>query len=379
MEEQVQNPMIQQIPSQLVNVPPVSPEHTKSKLPIFLIVIILMVLIGLGGAAIGRYLNFSQATLPQPTLAPRPTLTPLPTTISDNSAKNLKTYTNNYYHISLQIPSEWKTKDYEKEDGRQAFILTSANEEISIETPELDTRNEGKKSSIRIKQDLGTQTVQLGKYSLPRIRYINDFNETRDYIPLYDIPFQKFMNLSFTVKGDYEKNNQTLVSILETFKFTQKEPSLDTFISYKLPKGWVKKKNNTANETDYKLLSFVSADFKSVEGIEGESIIKGATLVVSRDLKNSRKTMVETIESSILNNESNKAKSIKVGKIDGLNLFNCFWASCYDNYYVEKDNYYWQIMFSCGESCSTKAEIDASKYAKDRDAFLNSFSFKFTQ
>src|SRR5690606_4120180 len=109
-----------------------------------------------------------------------------------------------------------------------------------------------------IKQDLDNTTVQLGEYSMTRGRYINDFDEVQDYISLYNIPFQKGVNLFFTVKGDYDSNNQKLLAVLKTFKFTQKEPSLDTLISYQLPTGWTRDERNPANETDDDSLSFVS-------------------------------------------------------------------------------------------------------------------------
>jgi hypothetical protein len=292
---------------------------------------------------------------------------------------DLKTYTNDFYHISFQIPSDWKIEDFKKADGVPAFKLTSANGEISIATPLSDTRQEGAgtslKSSNHIKQELDRTTVQLGEYSMPRSRYINDFDETVDYISMYNIPFQKVVNLAFTVKGDYETNNQILLSVLRTFKFTQKEASLDTLISYQLPEGWKSEQSNPANETADDSLSFISPDYQPIIGM---GIDTGANLRISRHLKDPRKSIIEIIKQGLplpLENESSQAKPVKVGAVDGLNLFIC-WEGCYDGYYIEQGDYYWVITFLCAKSCSTKAEMDASKYAKDRDTFLNSFKFK---
>ena len=293
---------------------------------------------------------------------------------NQSSVKESKIYINDYYHISFEIPDIWKVNEYTKDDGHPAFKLSSTDDQISIESPLPDFRQEGTKSSNHIKQELDKTTVKLGEYSRPRSRYINDFDETQDYISL-NIPFQKGVNFSFRVTGDYETNNQILLSVLKTFKFTQQEPSLDTLISYQLPTGWTSEKRNPSNETDDDSLSFVSADYKPNEGM---GINTGAMLRISRQLKDPRKTMIEIIEQNLpvpLEKESSQAKPVKIGAVDSLNLFTC-WEGCYDDYYIEQDDYYWLITFSCADSCSSKAKMNVSKYAKDKDIFLNSFSFK---
>lgn len=292
-----------------------------------------------------------------------------------SSSSDLKQYTNSFYHVELDIPKDWTVKELKKDDGTPAFKLTSADSQISIETPLPDLRQEGTKSSNHIKQELDRTTVQLGEYSMPRSRYINDFDEIQDYISLYNIPYQKVVNLSFTVKGDYETNNQKLLSILKTFRFTQQEPSLDTFVSYQLPEGWKKEQRNPANETDDDSLSFVSSDYEPNIGM---GINTGANLRVSKHLKDPRKTFMEIIKQTLpvpLENEAGGAKSVKIGAEQGFNLFTC-WEGCYDGYYLEQGDYWWSINFSCAPDCSTRQKMDNSKYAKDRDIFLNSFKFK---
>lgn len=299
--------------------------------------------------------------------------------VKQGTSGETKTYVNDFYHISFEIPQNWEVQEYTKDDGRPAFKISSADDQISIESPLPDLRQEGSgvslKSSNHAKQDLDQTTVQLGEHSIPRSRYINDFDEVQDYISLYNIPFQKVVNLFFTVKGDYESNNQKLLAVLKTFEFTQQEPSLETMINFQLGEGWGKQEQNPANETDDDSLSFVSPDFEPNIGM---GINTGAMLRVSRHLKDPRKTMYEIVEQGLplpLKNEANQAQTVTIGSEQGLNLFTC-WEGCYDGYYIEDEDYYWIITFSCADSCSTKAEMNASKFVTDRDTFLNSFSFR---
>lgn len=340
---------------------------SKSKLSSTLVLVIVVLAFALGGL-LGYMMGIQRSSTVTPT-----------SNVNQSTLSGTKAYVNDFYHLSFDIPTDWKVEEYKKEDGVPAFKLTSADGQISIETPLPDFRQEGTVTSLKstnhIKQDLDNTTVQLGEYSMTRGRYINDFDEVQDYISLYNIPFQKGVNLFFTVKGDYDSNNQKLLAVLKTFKFTQKEPSLDTLISYQLPTGWTREERNPANETDDDSLSFVSPDLTQNEV---PSIITGAILRVSRHLKDPRKTMVEIIEKNLplpLEDEAGQAKPVKIGTADGLNLLTC-WEGCYDGYYIEQGDYYWLITFTCGNICSSKAQMDTSKYAKDRDTFLNSFSFK---
>ena len=133
MEEQIQNPTDQQIPSQPVSITSVGSESTKSKLTILLIVIILMVLIGLGGVAMGKYLNFSQTTLPQPTIVPRPTLIPSATTNSDVTT-NWKTYTNQEYAFLFEYPQQMIIEEEKAKDPYYDLIakFSTINYGISV-------------------------------------------------------------------------------------------------------------------------------------------------------------------------------------------------------------------------------------------------------
>lgn len=142
MEEQVQKPVIQQTPFQPVNVPPVSPEPKKTNLPIFLIVIFLMVLVGLGGIAVGKYLNFSQTTQPQPTLAPGPILISTPTSIINITPNpegdlnsNWKTYTGITDYgsgkFSIMYPSTWEQNKLYDID-KVFYPLGSSNKGFSV-------------------------------------------------------------------------------------------------------------------------------------------------------------------------------------------------------------------------------------------------------
>jgi hypothetical protein len=289
-----------------------------------------------------------------------------------------KTYTNEYYHISLDIPQDWVIKDYLKQDGSPAFELTSAGGEIIIEAPLPEPKQElfqkGIKDSYHVKRDLDKSTVRLGEHILTRIRYTNDFDETMDYISLHNVAYQKAINLFFIINNNYGANNELLLSVLNTFRFTQKETSLDAFVNYAIPNGWKKEQLDPANESEDKVLSFISPDY---ELGESGGIIRGANIRISRNLADPRKTLKESIAiylPSNLKKDADKSKSIKIDGRDGLTFFGC-WEGCFDLYEIEDAGYWWKITFHCAPSCSTESEMDATNYARNRDAFLNSLVF----
>lgn len=293
---------------------------------------------------------------------------------STNSAS--KQYVNSFYHIKFDIPSDWLVEESVKNDGTPIFKLSSPNKEISIESPLPESTPENHQYMYYTKTDLKAPEVQLGKYTVGRGRYVNKFDKIMDYIDLYNIPNQKTLGLFFTVNGNFETNNSKLLAILKTFAFTQEEPILDSLITYTIPNGWKKEELNPANESPDKVISLVSPDLEENPIL---AIIKGARIRVSRFFHDPSKTLKDEIINRLplpLREKTDDIAPVKLSSLDGLNKFEC-WEGCYDTYYLIKDDYVWNINFSCTPTeCSTKAGMESSKYRSDRDVFLNTLKFK---
>ena len=322
--------------------------------------ILLVVLIALG--IIGYLIYQGQITFSSPQQTTQ-SLSDV-TKEANLAPSNLKIYTNDFYHIKLSIPSDWKTAESVRQDGLPTFKLSSPNNEIIIESPLPDQNN-------HIKTDLGNLEVSLGQYKINRSRYINDDNKTVDYVSLYNIKRQKLINLQFTINRDYESNNNILLDILKTFAFTKEEPILDEFLTYIIPNDWKKDSYDPSQD-----LSLHSPDYTVSQG--AGYIASGASIYVSRFLRNPSRNLKDEVVNLLptpLREKTDGITQITIGGLEGLHNFSC-WEGCFDSYYVIKDNYFWIFNFQCAPDCDTKAKVDANKYAKDRDAFINSVMFK---
>ena len=292
------------------------------------------------------------------------------------------TYDNNYYHFKLMLPSDWLIDEFVKEDGQPAFLLSSGDRTVSIESPPPEYRQlveEGKllqnyheKAKYKEKQ-----IIHLGKFPVIRAPYINDFGEIIDRVTLSQ-PYQKSIVLFFNITGDYDTNNTLLIQILKTFEFTQREQPLDVFIRYQIPASWQAQKFTDAYNTYDKMISLVSPDYSPNED---SSIKSGARIAVKRFLKDPRKDLNETALSILpiplrMQNEGYEIRNVEIADRKSINLFYC-WEGCVDAYFLEDSDYYWRIDFLCEPGCSrSKLLMDASTYGKDRDSLLNSLELK---
>jgi hypothetical protein len=277
-----------------------------------------------------------------------------------------KTYTNDYYDFKLEIPKDWNVEEpiIQGNNGKhRSYRLSSPNGEMVIENTTTIKNN-------HIKQQLPNTKVQLGQYTVDRYPYINDNNQRIDDISLINIKRQETIIFYFTISGDYEKNNELLLKILKTFAFTGQRPSLDDEINYTIPQGWKKE------DTDVSLyLSFVSSDFYE-EGLP--TIVSGARITVGKDKRDATKTLVQQVASSYQEMWNVKTKNVTFNGIQYTNVF--FTGGEYglgvDYYLSERNGEVWVVTMTCNKNCNTKAGIDNTIYAKDRDTLLNSIKFR---
>ena len=294
-----------------------------------------------------------------------------PTITNTNQAR--KTYTNNFYNFKLDIPSNWTIeekviKDKKYVDGQhQIFKLSSLDGELTIDNWSMFDKNN------HIKESLANTKVQLGKYTVDRYPFINDDNQRIDYIQLYNVYRQDAVTFVFNFKGNLEKNNELLLKVLKTFRYTNPMPNLEDEISYTVPKGWTKSNPDT-NEW----LDFQSADY-TVEPVGG-SILTGAEIFVEKTKKDPSKTLTQQVstESSF---EASKiaTSSATFNSMSFINIrFACNgkFGFCAETYSTENKGSVWTISISCGNDCETKGGLDNTIYTKDLYTFINSIKFK---
>lgn len=146
----------------------------------------------------------------------------------------------------------------------------------------------------------------------------------------------------------------------------KQESSLDDEISYTIPSGWKK---------EY-VLSFVSSDFRE-EGLP--TIADGARITIKKSKRDPVKTLVEQVTPNYLYGTWNVAtSSATFNSKHFTNIFACGgeFGFCHDTYSIENNGDIWTLSIICNENCDTKAGVDSTIYAKDRDAFLDSIKFK---
>lgn len=151
-------------------------------------------------------------------------------------------------------------------------------------------------------------------------------------------------------------------------------PSINEFISYQVPNNW-KEESGGRLENGEPYLAFSSSDIKRVEG--GEiPFTQGATIYL--DLR--KKDFSEDLTSFVLNyapqsTNKNEVTLLKIGGLDAVGRFTA-WEGYFKLYVVEKNGYILRINFECIQNCSTEKDMNQTSYAKDRDMFLKSISFK---
>ncbi|HSX19295.1 MAG TPA: PsbP-related protein [Candidatus Saccharimonadales bacterium] len=287
---------------------------------------------------------------------------PTASNTADDKKTELKTYKNDYYHIKLDIPSDWNIEEEKTQTTSSNFKLSSPNKEIVLQSGMPNEKDFLNTNPFKEKD------VEIGEYKAAREQYRDNNNQIIEYVDLYSVRQQKSVILSFTVGGNFDINNKKLLEILKTFSYTQKEPSLDEFISYTLPKGWTKDSEVGTNSDPDKNI-FLHSPGNDLR--PGPFIEEGAWMDFDRYESDPKITLKEQLS---INSNPTFPTLIKIDGLDTYNAFHCY-EGCSDIYYVEKGAYTWQIEFGC-VLCSTKSETDKNKFARDRDAFLNSIKFK---
>lgn len=355
MDEEVHNK--EQKPVDVIEIQS-TPSHQKGNFLIALGVILSLIILGVVG-----YFFITNSSKSDTSSNSQPST---PAEIS-----KWKTYTNNYYNFKLDIPSNWKVEEKVIQDKKyvdeeyQTYKLSSPNGDLTIDNDSIFNKNN------HIKEQLPNTKVQLGEYTLDRYPYINDDNQRIDYVQLLNINRQQSVTLAFNFNRDIEKNDELLLQILKTFTYTKQEPSLDDNISYVIPSGWKKEDRDTSLS-----LSFVSSDFNE-EGLP--TIVSGARIHVGRVKRDLTKTFIQQItQNDIYGITKVESKNVTFGNMQYTNVYGCREESgfCNDSYSIENDGYIWSIAMMCNKDCSTQTEANNIDYAKGRDAFLSTISFK---
>lgn len=279
-----------------------------------------------------------------------------------------KIYKNNYYNFKLDIPVDWKTEEYKIKNSKsengteQIYKISSPDGKLVI------TNDPAYFPSGNIKKELTPIKVQVGEYVFPYADdhiypFIDSEGKTKAGIAVGEVRGQSLVRLDLS--EGFLNNTILLKRILKSFAFYKQDPSLDDSISYIIPEGWTKEDTDVS-----KKLSFISSDFKE-EGLP--SIVNGARISVYRRTRDNSKTLIQQ-----MNYRNSFIGNPKFGNYTYLNMLsNCSKElPCDESYSIEREGYVWTITFACNQNCNTKSGMDNTIYAKPRDSFLSSVSFK---
>ena len=325
----------------------------------FLIILLIAV-------AIGGYLLYQNQTrtISQP--------------VTHQQVANIKTYTNNFYNIKLDLPLDWIIEESERMNGQPTLKLSSANQEIVIQNfPPSESReynhiqNDPNAPDMQPDQfyyyskkaGLENPKTQVGQYTVDRSRFFNGEGGITDSLSLYNIPDQKAITFYFVVGGDFKKNNQQLLDILKTFSYTKPEPSITEYFTYTLPPGWKKQSEDRGEGS----IEFSSSDYKV--GEDAGYIMQGVSMRVSRDIVSQNKTLQEVVnEYKSPDTKTNDIQPAQIGGLPGL-MRHDNWEGHYQIFYVVKDKFLWRL------TASTVNLADENKHRQEIDTFINSIKF----
>lgn len=265
-----------------------------------------------------------------------------------------KVYKNDDYHFEISIPQSWNSKQGIGENGSPTFNLSSGNNKIVVQNflPENTIVNQG---DGRFNPDL-----QIGTYKTLSSVYVSTNSEKMFRLDLYRnfVPKHQDLFLYVTVDGNYENNKQLLQKILSSFSYTQDDPSIESLISYSLPRGWKKEEGD-----DTQALAFVSSDAIRNDG--SPYLTRGAGVTVS-------------YSKGIHKNASGKL--IPIEDLNWNDFYSCSSEGCSEVYSITHANYTLSVGMHCVGLAAcysmSKSTFNTTQYAKDRDAFLKSIKFK---
>lgn len=315
-----------------------------------------ILIIGLIGAIIALaatfYLKQKQklSSLNQSSVQSSPNPTPDETVYTGAGSANWKTYT--YYNLSFKLPASWIVNTTGRVGSPSVFFLTpnaDANETYVLKLTENFKAEDLFKDCEYACSEFETYTVNGNKYVKGMHRSDSDHRD-HQYIAVQ-------IGADVYEMALFPGTHQSYIdAILSTFKFVG-ESLLDVSITYNLPQGWRKWESPLSVLPSNGFLGLFAPDNYTAISVRREENSPGASL-------------------ESYNGVDDVTKPIKIGGKEALNRFSCDHYSCNDIYEVLVENNIWHITFKNTEDCKTKACIDSSKYAKDRDTFLNSIKFK---
>lgn len=327
--------------------------NRKGFAPILLLVGVFVFILIVGGTYYLGTKNNKLQTQNSPIVSTLATPSQPVTNSASNSNIKEGTYTNSFYNFKLDLPSGWTTQEGTRSDSFPIAEIASPNKEIIIYV-NYDF------GATHIDQELPHQPdVQLGQYKVYRSRYISG-GKTVDYINLYNVPDQKTLLLTFNISRDFDKNNATLLKILNTFAFTQKELGTTSYFTYTLAPGW------KLEHDDYQAASFTSSDYQTDEHVG--YTVRGVHMSVTRNIMQPNKTLQDVVN-QFPDKQTNDTKPVQIDGISGL-VRHSNWESHAQVFLVVKDNYLWQI------SATTASLDDENKHRQEIDSFIASVKLK---
>lgn len=230
--------------------PPVFPRKS-NKIPLILGLIILVILVGLGGIWLGRYVMNPQV-IPEPTSIPLPTIEISPTlipTVPPDLTVSWKTYTNNFANFSLKYPDTltYTEKSFSDKEKQVVFKGVEGSLTINMATSDYSPGWGGgcdekdKKKITFIGNQVEVCLNDNGMHELYTSHPSGNWN----------------LNISATFLGSSPAKSQELFNqILSTFKFlpSQLTPTPDPTV------GW-----KTYTNTQYKYSVKYPADYSVIE------------------------------------------------------------------------------------------------------------------
>lgn len=283
------------------------------------------------------------------------------------TSSTFKTFTNDNYHVRLDIPESWTISEFQVNKPVYEFSLTSEDNQVVIYSYLPMHLNTGKMIDE-------TETT-LGQYPAKQFRF-EQSDGTINHRYTLTQPDQKAVHLVVLYKDEGLKHEALVRQVLDSFAYTQKEQGLTELIDFTIPTGWAQEQKNP-NEAHSDTLSFHSASY-----VQSHDGFTGARIEMTRAYKSSSFYYPAEQFDVFIDNElypysnvTEDLKTVQVGNKTGRVIFTCN-SGCTDTYFVDENTAYWRVTFYCDETCAnSRGMMKTSQHEKDRDAFLSSLIF----
>jgi len=288
------------------------------------------------------------------------------TTPTADQTSSIKTYTNKYLKYQIDIPKDWNIEEYGTQvslsspdkniyiyEGNQAVFSSWKQGLLSAETLPLPDIMVG---DINFHQTYQSTFNSENDFNIKANEWSKEISLFTDYVAVN----KNFYLPSFhiTIKGDLEKSESQIISILKSFKNVGTLPSIDDLVTYSIPSGW-----NVIKQESIDYINFSSPDFVVGEAFSGQI---GMIFSVSSTFNLPKYSLEEAAKDSTDNSDFT---NIFVDNLPAIKYHMDFEGHQLIYNVIKGDRLFWISFMSNNIT-------EENKYQKQIDEFISSIKFK---